>query len=270
MPRPNRRFRALPASAALLAFAALQLPSFGQNVISVMGGFIHHVEGEVFLENRPLQQTPAEFLHVLDGQRLRTADGRAELLLTPGGFLRLGPHSEIEMIAAGLGRARLRVTGGSAIVELLSVYDKDSLAVLAGDGEVRFPKAGLYRVNATGPPATLQVIRGKAVVLSGDSKRDLKGKQELALSGIDSAAVVKFDPKQKDPLDEWNQTRADTLAKSARNSKADDARMDRLYREWIDMTLRGPGQTRTSRMPESRPPDPQPRQAPPNPAPQGR
>ena len=269
MPRPNHRFSSFRL-AALLAFATVSPSGFGQNVISVMGGFIHHVEGEVFLEKRPLQQAPAEFLHVLDGQRLRTADGRAELLLTPGGFLRLGPHSEIEMVSAGFGRARLRVTKGSAIVELLSVYDKDTLAVLAGEGEVRFPRPGVYRVNAANPPATLKVVRGKAVVLSGEQKRELKGKQALALSGIDTAVVEKFDPKQKDPLDEWQQARADTLAKSARSSNGDEERMGRIYREWMDMTIRGPGQTRTSRMPESRMPDPQPRQPPPNPAPQGR
>jgi len=268
MPRSAHSFRAFRVSVAFLAFAALQTQASGQTVISAMAGYIHYVEGEVFLDNRRVEPKPTEFLHVLDGQRFRTGEGRAEILLTPGAFLRLGSNSEIEMISAGLARARLRVTEGSAIVQLLSVFEKDAIAILAGDGEVSFPKPGLYRVDAENPNALLRVSRGKAVVLSGDQKRELKGKQTLALSGIDAAAVEKFDPKQKDPLDEWNQTRADALVQVARDRRGEEGGMDRLYREWLDMTLRGPGQTRTARMPESR--NPQPRQPSPSSGPRGR
>lgn len=269
MQRPSAKSRALPAALALLAFAAFLPQSFGQSIVSAMGGYIHHTEGEVFLADRPIAPKPAEFLLVMDGQRLRTAEGRAEVMLTPGGFLRLGRNSEIEMISAGLGRSRLRVTQGSAIVHMLSIFEKDSVAVLAGDGEVQFPRPGLYRVNAGDPEPELKVFNGKAVVLSGDQRRDLKGKQVLALSHAADAEVEKFNPKEKDPLDEWNETRAEALGEIARGSRKNAEGMDPLYREWLEMTMRRPTPAHTPRMPENR--SPQPRQQPSaNSSPRGR
>jgi hypothetical protein len=256
MQRSARRFRVFQTSAVFLALVTLLPEARSQTVISAMAGYIHHAEGEVFLDDRPIQPKPADFLLVLDGQRLRTGEGKAEVMLTPGGFLRLGSNSEMEMISAGLARARLRVTSGAAIIQMLSIFEKDAVAVLAGDGEIQFPKPGVYRVNATNSPPALKVFEGKAVVLSGDHKRDLKGKQALALSGIETAEAEKFDPKEKDPLDEWNQTRAEALGKIAKSSKGADGGMDPLYREWIEMTLRRPQPTHSPRMPEPRSPQP--------------
>ncbi len=256
MSGPNRKSQAFLAGVAFLAFAIPIRQSFGQGMVSAMGGYIHHTEGEVFLADRPIHPKPTEFLLVLDGQRLRTGDGRAEVMLTPGGFLRLGHNSEIEMIAAGLGRSRLRVTQGSAIVHMLSIFEKDSVAVLAGDGEVQFPRPGLYRVNAGDPEPELKVFNGKAVVLSGDQKRDLKGKQVLALSHAGDAEIEKFNPKEKDPLDEWNETRAEALGKIARDSRKNGEGMDPLYREWLELTMRKPMPTYSPRAPESRSPQP--------------
>jgi hypothetical protein len=161
------------------------------------------------------------------------------------------------MISAGLARARLRVTAGSAIIQMLSIFERDAVAVLAGDGEIQFPKPGMYRVNAAPSPPALKVFEGKAVVLSGDHTRDLKGKQALALSGIEAAELAKFNPKEKDSLDKWSETRAEALGKIARSSKSAEGGMDPLYREWIEMTLRRPQPSHSPRMPESRSPQPQ-------------
>jgi hypothetical protein len=268
MQRPIPRFRVLQTSAVFLALVTLPAEARGQTVISAMTGYIHHAEGEVFLDDRPIQPKPTDFLLVLDGQRLRTGEGKAEVMLTPGGFLRLGSNSEMEMISAGLARARLRVTAGSAIVQMLSIFEKDAVAVLAGDGEIQFSKPGVYRLNATNPAPALKVFEGKAAVLSGDYKRDLKGKQTLALSRIEAAEVEKFNPKEKDPLDEWSETRAEALGQIARSSKSAEGGMDPLYREWIEMTLRRPQPSHTPRMPESR--SPQPQQPSSDPRPRGR
>jgi hypothetical protein len=244
----------LPAYAVFLALTAWHPQASGQSVISAMAGYIHHVEGDVFLGDRAIHPQPSDFLHVLDGQRLRTAEGRAEVMLTPGGFLRLGANSEIEMVSAGLAHARLRLTQGSAIVDLLSVFEKDSIAVLAGDCEVHFPKPGLYRLDAGDPIPALSVFRGKAIVLTGSGERKLKGKQVLALTDT-GAAIEKFDAKATDALDEWSQTRATVLARAARNPKKGEADgMDPLYREWLEMTMRRPSQVPVSSGPRNQAP----------------
>jgi hypothetical protein len=248
MQRAAHRFRYVPATAALLAFAAWQPDSSGQTFISAMAGYIHHVEGQVFLSDKPVQPKPTDFLHVLDGQRLRTAEGRAEIMLTPGSFLRLGAHSEVKMISAGLASARFEVTEGSAVVDLLSIFEKDAITVVAEDSEVRFPKPGRYRLNAGDPPALL-VFRGKAVVVTGGGERGLKGKQTVALSGTGVTEVEKFDPQEKDPLDEWNQVRAKTLEQIARQPREGQGGMDPGERELIELIMRRPREGPTFRGP---------------------
>jgi hypothetical protein len=255
MKRPARSFRTRPALAVLLALAFWLPRAPGQTFISAMAGYVHHVEGEILLEGRPIHPKASDFLHVFDGQRLRTAEGRAELMLIPGSFLRLGANSEIEMVSVGLANVRFRVTAGSAVVDLISVFEKDSIGVLAGDREVRFPKPGLYRLDAGAEAPTLSVFRGKAVVVNGTGKREVKGKQTLDLSETGETAVGKFDPKQKDALDEWNQTRATSLAQAARKSrKGQSDGMDPLYREWLEMAMRRPTSVPVSSGPEHRAP----------------
>jgi hypothetical protein len=241
-----RRFR-VAALDAFLVLAAAQAPLSGQTFLSAMAGYIHHVEGDVFLNDRPIHPEATDFLHVQDGQRLRTAQGHAEILLIPGSFLRLGANSEIEMISAGLANVRLRVTQGSAIVDLMSVFEKDSIRLLAADCEIHFPKPGLYRVNAGAPAATLLVFRGKAAVDTGGEQREVKGQRELALSEAAAGESEKLDPKQKDALDEWNEARATALAKMIHQPKDAQADgMDPAYREWLEMTLRRPSQVSVS------------------------
>jgi hypothetical protein len=247
------------AVAALLVVAAWQSPAWGQAFLSAMAGYIHHAEGDVFLNDRPIHPKPTDFLHVQEGQRLRTAEGKAEILLIPGSFLRLGANSEIEMLSAGLTNVRLRVTRGSAIVDLISVFEKDSITLLAADSEIRFPKPGLYRVNAADPLTTLDVFRGKAAVFAGGEKRELKAKRELSLAPA-AAEAEKLDPKQKDELDEWSEARSTALAKAIRNPRdAEAAGMDPAYREWLEMTLRRPSQVPvSSSRPDTRSPGPGP------------
>ncbi len=52
------------------------------------------------------------------GQTLATEDARAEVLLTPGVFLRLGSHSSFKMVSNLLSDTRLEVLSGTAIVEV--------------------------------------------------------------------------------------------------------------------------------------------------------
>ena len=134
----------------LKAAAAFFLPAaaFSQDVISAKAGMINHIEGSVLLQDERLIEVRPGSLHLEAGHRLRTEDGRAELLFAVGSYLRLGPQSEVEMVSAGLTSASVRVHRGSMIVDAYIVYDEDSLTVLVGEAEVRLLQKGLYRLDA--------------------------------------------------------------------------------------------------------------------------
>ena len=71
------------------------LPAAAQTVIGAKSGVINWVEGDVFLGDQPYVMPPSQFGEVKEKMVLRTEEGRAEVLLPPGVFFRLGesPHS---------------------------------------------------------------------------------------------------------------------------------------------------------------------------------
>ena len=60
---------------------AIAHPVMGQYIVSTMAGYIHYAEGGVLLEEKPFEFNAAQVVHVGDGQRLRTTDGRAEVMI---------------------------------------------------------------------------------------------------------------------------------------------------------------------------------------------
>src|SRR5579863_7291246 len=101
----------------LAMFAAAVLPVGAQSVISTHSGLIHFFEGEVYLGDQSLESHLGRFPSMPQGAELRTAEGRAEVLLTPGVFLRMGDRSAIRMVANDLADTQVELETGSAIVD---------------------------------------------------------------------------------------------------------------------------------------------------------
>src|SRR5437899_331574 len=91
--------------------------AFAQQVISARSGLIHYVEGAVQLDGQPVEVKIASFKEMKDNSELRTVDGRAEILLSPGAFLRLGENSAVRMVSGKLTDSRLEFLSGEALIE---------------------------------------------------------------------------------------------------------------------------------------------------------
>ena len=89
------------------------LPAFGQSVISVRSGLINYSEGAVFIDNQLVAQKLGRYPTLREGSDLLTHDGRAEILLTPEVYLRVGANSGVRMISSSLDSTRLEVLNGS-------------------------------------------------------------------------------------------------------------------------------------------------------------
>jgi hypothetical protein len=179
----------------------------GQSIVSARSGVLHFVEGEVFIGDMPIQQKAGKFPEVKEGAELRTEAGRAEVLLTPGVVLRLGPDSAIRMVSASLIDTRLEFRHGSAIVEI-SQDPKDTLArVLYRDYEVKFPRHGLFRIDSI--PREFRVFEGEAEVSYQGEKRSLtKGHMVSLYGGLMTETIP---TSMTDGLDEWSMRRSDKL-----------------------------------------------------------
>jgi hypothetical protein len=242
---------------ALAAVAASAMPA--QYTLSAMAGYIHHTEGEVWLGERAIAPKPEDFEHVLEGRRLRTGQGRAELMLVPGSFVRVGAESEIEMVSAGLTDATLRLLAGSLIVDLQTQFEKDAIGIKVGDKEVRFRKTGLYRIDAAA--GRLRVIDGRARVEGASGEGfDVKSGQE---SPLEAGGPEKLAKGEGDALDEWNGERHEklaVLAERARQERWDG--MSQAERDLLRMVLDRPTNPPAANRPTSRMPDSRPRSSP--------
>jgi hypothetical protein len=144
---------------------ALQMCSglFGQEVVSARSGMVHFTEGQVFLDGQPLDRKSGSFPGIKEGSTLRTEKGRAEILLTPGAFLRLDDNSSIKMVSTELADTRLVFENGSAILDLSDAAQANNgITITYKDARVKFPKKGVYRLD--GDTGVLQVYSGGAMV----------------------------------------------------------------------------------------------------------
>jgi hypothetical protein len=172
------------------------------SVISARSGLIHYVEGQVYLGGQLVETKFGIFPEVKENQQLKTEEGRAEVLLTPGVFLRLGENSAFRMITNRLIDTRLEFLAGAAVVEADDIGRDNSVTVVYRDTTVHPIKKGVYRFDSEA--GELRVYDGLAEVTAGDQTVEVR---EGHLIALDTLAVHKFDKTVTDALNRWSERR---------------------------------------------------------------
>src|SRR5437764_3745869 len=134
-------------SLTLAVLALVAVPVSAQPVISAKSGLVAYVEGKVFLGDQPLSPLLTSFPDVKENMVMRTTEGRAEVLLSPGVFLRLGENSSFRMITTRLIDTRLEILSGSAVVEADELAKDTNLTIVSGKAAILLAKHGLYRFD---------------------------------------------------------------------------------------------------------------------------
>jgi hypothetical protein len=204
----KRSFCAVVSASVLAALAGL--PAYAQSVISAHSGLINYVEGRALLDGKPVEVKISAFPEIKEGQEFRTEDGRAEVLLNPGVFLRAGENSGIRMLSNKLSDSRLEFLSGSAVIESSSdMAQKDnSVSIVYKGATVHLLKKGIYRFDSE--PAQLRVYSGEAEVETGANVLLVKAGKMVSFDG--AVAVEKFNAKEGDALNRWSQRRAEGIA----------------------------------------------------------
>jgi hypothetical protein len=215
----NRQEFFMRLLAASLAIGVLLSGSaFAQYMISAHSGVVQSVDGRAYLEDQPVQPKFGQFPDIKENQKFRTEDGRAEILLTPGVFLRMGENSSIQMVSNKLTDTRVEVLSGSAMVECDDVQKneaKDNVVTLLYKGNTMLlVKHGLYRVDTD--PGRFQVYDGEAIVKDESGQVTLRSGKETSLSG--ALMAENFDKKAVDDLYLWSSERSSYLAKASASS----------------------------------------------------
>jgi len=196
-------------SLASLAFTALAASSaFAQQVISAHSGVIHLVEGKAYLNDKVIETKFGQFPDIKNGQEFRTEQGRAEILLTPGVFLRVGENTAVKMLSNQLTDTRVEVLKGSAIVEADEIPKDNSIEMVYKGNTMMLVKHGLFRIDSD--PAQLRVYDGEAIVKGESGQLTVKAGKQTTLSGV--LMAENFDKKATDDLYSWSSRRAGYLS----------------------------------------------------------
>jgi hypothetical protein len=204
--------RYLATAIAFLGMGVLCAPVFGEN--PARPGTVNYVEGAVFLEGRQLNQKDVGSLAMNPGEVLSTAAGKAEILLTPGVFLRLDDRSAVKMISPDITPTQVELEQGRASVEVDELYPQNNLEIVDAGVTTRLVKTGFYEFDAN--PVEAQVFRGKAAVEVGDGKyRVVKDHHELALNAGPKIKPENFVARGiGDDLYNWSSLRSQYLAEA--------------------------------------------------------
>jgi hypothetical protein len=205
----------------LAAVIALALPADAQSVISTHSGVIHFFEGAVYLEDQPLQAHLGKFPTMPQGAELRTAEGRAEVLLTPGVFLRMDQRSAIRLVANDLADTRVELLAGSAIVDSGEPSPETSVTLSYKDWSVHFLQKGVYRIDSN--PPRLWVRQGEAEILAGAGGQPVMVAEGMSVPFAGALAPERASVPSGDPLNDWAHGRNESIsADNAITAEIDD------------------------------------------------
>jgi hypothetical protein len=174
-------------------------------------GTVNYVEGQVSINGKSLDTKQIGEAALASDQTLETSSGKAEVLLSPGVFVRVGSNSELRMISPELVNPRVELMRGEAMVEVDQKPKDATIAILERGAEASLLKQGLYRFDSD--EGRIGVIDGKVRVTdNGASKEFGKGK-EVVLNG-GPLKPVSFDRNAQDDLYRWSSVRSGYLAEA--------------------------------------------------------
>jgi hypothetical protein len=182
-----------------------------QSITSAHSGTLHYFDGSVKIDGAPVEFKVGKFSEIRENSVLSTGQGRAEILLTPGVFLRVGENSSIKMLDNRLLSTRVEFLSGSAIVESddPEVSAKDpAVTIVYKDYQIQPLKFGLFEI--TSEPAQMKVYKGQANVATASEHTVVKDGRLLPFS----AALLseKFDARQADDLYLWTRDRSASIS----------------------------------------------------------
>jgi hypothetical protein len=192
-----------------------------QEVVSAYAGTVHYFEGAVFVDDHSLEHKAAVFSNLPNGSTLRTENGRAEVLLTPGVVLRLDEDSAVRMISNSLTDTRVEFVRGAALLDTLAAAGSPPVVLMYQHCQIRFPKLGIYRLDSD--TGVLQAYEGEAKVTGAEGKISTVDTSKLFFFDL-GMVTNKYGEPNEDAFYDWARGRADAL--SAENQLAEQSMDD--------------------------------------------
>src|ERR1700751_2418716 len=103
--------------------------AWGADLNRALPGALNYVEGTAPIGNQVVNDKSIGSVELEPGQTLATQAGKAEVLLTPGVFFRVGDNSVAKMVSPNLTDTEVELLRGDATVEVTDIHKENILRV---------------------------------------------------------------------------------------------------------------------------------------------
>ncbi len=208
---------------AIAGLGFLGMPAFSANIpntnLNQQGSFpdpgtLNYVQGSADVNGSPISNKSVGSVQLKAGQELTTGAGKAEVLLTPGIFLRVGSNSAVKMISPALEHTQVELEHGELGVEVDQIFKQNMIQIMDNGVTTQLIKTGYYEFSSQPPEA--KVFDGQAEVQVGQGKwKKVKGHHELALAEGAREKTESFNSHPaNDDLYNWSKLRSQYLAEA--------------------------------------------------------
>lgn len=200
------------ALGGLVLAAMLSVPVWAAN--AALPGTLNYVEGQANVGDQTLNAKQIGSVELQAGETLDTQSGKAEILLTPGVFLRVGDNGAAQLVSSSLTNTEARIDKGQAMVEVAEIHEDNLLRIASNGATTQLLKDGLYGFDADS--GAVRVFKGEALVRDGDQQVKVKGGHEVDLNGTAKLKSRKFDKNsfEQSDLYRFSNLRSEYLAEA--------------------------------------------------------
>src|SRR5260370_16930213 len=131
---------------SLFMAGILSVPAWAAK--TAQAGSLNYVEGQVSIGGQPVNADSVGNVTLQSGQILSTGNGRAEVLLTPGVFLRVDNNSSVQMNSLSLIDTEVAINQGRAMVEVDQIHSQNNLRLIEGGMPTPLFNDCLYEFDA--------------------------------------------------------------------------------------------------------------------------
>ncbi len=184
-------------------------------VISARAGGVNYTEGTVTVarnSGRSGQLVKGDELDI--GDRVSTSEnGRLEVLLNPGSYMRVGANTNFELKTTSLDDLKIRIESGTAMFEVFA-DNEFKVSIVSPKGRISLIESGVYRIDVdrTGS-AKISVWEGRAEL--GDVAKTVVKKGRVGTIFSNKVTLEKFDRDNNDELAAWSKVRGKQVAKAS-------------------------------------------------------
>lgn len=182
---------------------------------------LSYVKGDVFIQRAEDlgYEEGVINLPVVEGDKLGTREGRAEIHLGKKNYIRINSFSQIDFVSLprnGYDQIKLHLLSGNIYLRINFIEEEKSIEVHTPDASFYILDEGLYRIEVRENRETeLLVYEGAAEAAGEEGSLLVEREEKLIVSnGRFSSDPVYFYPRFEDSFSQWNRDRDALHAKT--------------------------------------------------------